>query len=743
MAFESTKFKKEPRVIIIGGGVAGIMTAIAFKKQLGFSNFTLYEQSDDLGGTWNLNTYPGCASDVATHWYSFSSDLNPDWNQSHVFQPELKAYWKGLSAKYDINKHVRLHTQVVSADWDPRNQVYRLEVLSATGEKRTEYANAIVSAIGTLNVPHYPDELKGIRDVFKGEHFHSARWDHSVDLRNKRVGVIGNGCSAAQFVPIIAEDPTTQVVSFGRTPNWFMPRWRTPIPSYQRMLFRHVPFAMRIYRWLLMTQYEAVYMFIVSGGPRNSIRERLCKQLVAYIKDNAPEKYHQMLIPTYPFGCKRFIVDPGYLEALHRPNNDVNFDGIAEVTEKGILTKKGKHFDCDVIIEATGFIVDEFPIKMKGRDGATIQEYFQAQGGPTAYKGTAVPNFPNFYTIFGPNTTTGHGSVIYTEEVQIDYIMQMLSPVINGLASSFEVTHEATDAWNARIHKKLSTAVWSACQSWYRVGHDGKNSSIWPGLLIEQWWQLRRPVWSHYKAVGAYKWQETRRGKTLWEIAEVGGAIAALGWAYMHPDEISQVAAYAQKQYYNQEFRVIMLLGVEVQRPASPDSVSFVTIIMDILPETNEEYGTKEYWDQRYSQEAEDDSFDWFKTYSDITPILSELIPSKDARILMLGCGNSKLSEEMYDDGYKNIVNIDVNIRLYSGILIERMQHKHSESRPEMQWFEMDVRDLKFEPGSFDVAIDKGTMDAMMTAKGDVWVSIMHSHNVDATELTIRIHQRR
>ncbi|KZT67367.1 S-adenosyl-L-methionine-dependent methyltransferase [Daedalea quercina L-15889] len=136
----------------------------------------------------------------------------------------------------------------------------------------------------------------------------------------------------------------------------------------------------------------------------------------------------------------------------------------------------------------------------------------------------------------------------------------------------------------------------------------------------------------------------------------------------------------------------------------------------DVLPQRNEEYGTREYWDQRYTQESDDTSFDWFKSYADVADILRELIPDKGARILMLGCGNSKLSEEMYDDGYKNIVNTD-----YSGVVIEKMKHKHAEARPEMEWHEMDIRDLSLESGSFDVAVDKGTMDAMMTAKGDVW----------------------
>ncbi|KAJ3917822.1 S-adenosyl-L-methionine-dependent methyltransferase [Lentinula edodes] len=137
---------------------------------------------------------------------------------------------------------------------------------------------------------------------------------------------------------------------------------------------------------------------------------------------------------------------------------------------------------------------------------------------------------------------------------------------------------------------------------------------------------------------------------------------------------------------------------------------------MDILPESNDQYGTKQYWNQRYAREADDASFDWFKSYSEISDILRSLIPDKRSRILMLGCGNSKLSEDMYDDGYHNIVNTD-----YSSIIVEKMKQRHRDARPQMEWHEMDVRDLKFDDSSFDVAIDKGTMDAMMTAKGDIW----------------------
>ncbi|TCD69126.1 hypothetical protein EIP91_008602 [Steccherinum ochraceum] len=535
------KDSADPRVIIIGAGVGGLMMAIALKKRLNFQNFIIYEQSDDLGGTWNLNTYPGCASDVATHWYSLSSDLNPDWDTSHVYQPQLKAYWKQLSAKYGISGHIVYFTQFTGAEWDSQRQMYRTEITDMrSGETRVEYTNIVISAIGCLNVPFYPEELRGIQTVFKGAHFHSARWNHSVDLRNKRVAVIGNGCSASQFVPLITEDPTTQVVNFCRTPNWILPKasaWREPIPVWKRRIFKYVPFAMRLYRWALFVKYESTYVLVISGSPDRKVRKQVASDMRKYIQENAPEKYHDILTPKYAFGCKRFIVDSGYLEAFHRPNNELNYDGIAEVIESGILTKKGEHFDFDVIIQATGFVVDEYPIKVRGVDGSTIQDYFRERGGPTSYRGTAFPNFPNFYTLFGPNMATGHGSVIHSEESQVNYLVQMLQPILSRQVSSFEVTHAATDDWNAFIQRRLGKSVWSVCQSWYRVGHSGKNCGIWPGTFTEQWWSLRKPIWSHYKALGASQWESKRFWKKVGRILVLGILTATLTWMWTSPTD--------------------------------------------------------------------------------------------------------------------------------------------------------------------------------------------------------------
>ncbi|TCD67197.1 hypothetical protein EIP91_000424 [Steccherinum ochraceum] len=541
MALQDTKTM--PSVVIIGGGIGGIINAIYLKRKLGFYNVTIFEQSDDLGGTWNDNTYPGAASDVRALFYSLSTDMHSDWAHSNPGHSELKAYWKGLVFKYGFEERVCLRTRVVSAEWDNERQIYTIEVVDlATGQSRTVHANAIISAIGSLNVPHYPEDLRGIRERFQGPQFHSARWDHSVDLSGKRVAVVGSGCSAIQMIPHLSEDPTTSVVNFCRTPSWILPPMQTSIPSFQRAVYRFVPFAMRFHRWATFMQHEIIYALLIRGSPKSFTRWWCMKVLQNYLMDTVPSEYHERLTPRYPFGCKRFVIDSGYLDALNRPNNDLNCDGIAKITEKGILTKKGDHLEFDVIIQATGFVVDEYPIKIVGSEGVAIQDYFQDQNGPTAYKGTVVPGFPNFFITFGPNLTTGHGSVVFTHEAQATYITQMLEPVVKGFASSFEVSHSATDSWNLRVQDKISGSVWTQCQSWYRAGYSGKNTAVWPWSMTELWWQLSAPVWSHYQAVGAERWERKRRWSAGMKAAEVAILMGVVGWGCAHFEDVLQAA---------------------------------------------------------------------------------------------------------------------------------------------------------------------------------------------------------
>ncbi|KII91073.1 hypothetical protein PLICRDRAFT_174399 [Plicaturopsis crispa FD-325 SS-3] len=513
-----------PKVVVIGAGIGGLSFGIAMKRQLQYENFTIYERAGEVGGTWRDNTYPGCASDVPIHFFCLSTDLNPDWNKTHGSQPEIQAYWKGLAAKYDLYKHTVFRTQVISADWNMETQQYHIVLEDVdSGVKSETTANVVVSALGILEQPRYPADMKGIHS-FKGDIFHSARWNHNVKLSGKRVAVVGSGCSAAQFIPIIAQDPTVQITNFIRTPNWYIDRERTFWSPRAKWVFRNIPLVMKAYRNIIMLGGEVAYGFFqisaLSGIAKNA--------LTRYMLKIAPEKYREQLVPSYSPGCRRVIIDTEYLESLSRPNVSANFDGINEVVEDGIITGKGEKIAFDVIILATGYETQSYPLAVRGVGGQTIQEYYDSQGGPTAYIGTTLPGFPNFYLIGGPNTLTGHTSVIFTEECQINYALSLISPVINEKVSSFEVKQEPTDAYNVKIQRRLSTTVYSECFSWYRYGGNGKLTSPFPGPVTMFWWYLRTPVWSHYKAVGAEKWLQEQKRKKLGDVLGLAMAVSGL-----------------------------------------------------------------------------------------------------------------------------------------------------------------------------------------------------------------------
>ncbi|KAF8888353.1 hypothetical protein BD779DRAFT_1623853 [Infundibulicybe gibba] len=500
-----------PRIAVIGAGPGGLTFAIALKRQLGYENFIMYEKASDVGGTWRDNIYPGCASDVPMHWFSLSTDLNPNWTSTHCDSDEIQRYWKQLSIKYAIESHIAYNHLVHSATWDAAEQLYHIVVEDLkTGTKSSTSANILISAVGILEVPRPPD-IPGVKD-FAGDVFHSARWNNSVELHGRKVAVIGNGASATQFVPLIASDPEVQVTQFCRTPNWLVPPIRANYSSRAMWIFRNIPFAMRLYRWWLFLRSEIFYYWIFRNG---WTRGRLTKTLRNYILAKAPEKHHKHITPTYTLGCKRVILDTNYTNTLHKPNMDINWDGIDRIAEDGIITKTGEKLAFDVMIFATGFTVDKYPVDVRGSKGMTVQGYYDSQKGPKAYLGTSVPGFPNLFMVSGPNTTTGHTSVIYTGEVQVDYIVKLIKPILNGDVSSFEVTNKATDAYNDRIHKRLSKSVFMSCLSWYRTGGDGRVTSIFPGASTRFWWWLRRPVWSHYIAVGAERWERRLRNQRI------------------------------------------------------------------------------------------------------------------------------------------------------------------------------------------------------------------------------------
>ncbi|KAF4615529.1 hypothetical protein D9613_003507 [Agrocybe pediades] len=526
----TNEIPRRTRVAIIGAGPGGLSCAIALKRQLNLVDFVIYEKGSEVGGTWRDNTYPGCSSDIQMSFFSLSTDLQ-DWKSSHGSQEDILEYWLRLARKYDLYPHVIFNHKVTSADWDPKANCYHIaseDVRIGKIEPIVTTADVVISAIGVLETPRFA-RIPGF-DTFKGEVFHSARWNDKVELRGKRVGVIGNGASATQFVPIISQDPEVNVLQFCRTAHWLLPNIRHNHSSARRWITRNVPPLRLLERWASFLQLEFLYTMVWSNSVTRWLFEKL---LLGYLKYSSPKVYYTQLTPTFPLGCKRIIFDTGYTSALHRPNLDLNWDGIEKIVENGVVTKKGETIPLDVLIFATGFAADVYPLKIRGPH-QTIQDYYEESEGPQAYMGTTAPGFPNFFTIFGPNTGTGWTSVIYTNEIQINYTLQLIKPILDGTIQSIEVTKEATDAYNSKIHGRLENTQYTQCSSWYRVGQEGKIVNIFPGYATLFWVWLRTPNWNHYTSVGADRCLRTKRiGQAIQGVVHTALAVGIVaGGAY-------------------------------------------------------------------------------------------------------------------------------------------------------------------------------------------------------------------
>ncbi|KAH7929753.1 FAD/NAD(P)-binding domain-containing protein [Leucogyrophana mollusca] len=516
--------KSRPRVAIIGAGVSGITMAINLKNQLGFENFVLYEKASSVGGTWRDNTYPGCSSDVSGHWYSLSSELNPNWDSYYISQAEIRSYWERLHEKHNLLAHTVFNTRVDQVEWNDQASVHKITLQDTiTGERRETCAEIVIQAVGAFTTPLFPKDLPGV-EKFKGPLWHSLKWRHDVDLKGKRVGVIGNGCSAAQFVPIIAADPTVEVINFGRSRQWFAPKGQYRYPRWVKWAFAHVPILLRAYRNSIMIRSDLGWFMYQSQLP---VSKLVKMAFTKYMKDTAPTQYQDALIPSYPPGCKRIIVDPGYLSALHQPNVDLVWEGVAEIVEEGVKLKNGESIPLDIVILGTGFLLVTRDVAFRGVNGITLDKYFESQGGATGYRGTVFPGFPNIFTVVGPNAGSGHASLLFSIEVQAQYVCKLIRPILEGKTKSLEVTVEATNKYNAWIQKRMRNTVFLDCFSYYRGdGRDGvRNIATFPGMMSLFWWITRNPHWDDFRAVGGERWTQQRRRNGMlvrW------GALAAL-----------------------------------------------------------------------------------------------------------------------------------------------------------------------------------------------------------------------
>jgi 4-hydroxyacetophenone monooxygenase len=498
--FEQAKLQAAARklkVLVIGAGMSGLLAGIRL-AQAGVP-FEIVDKNCDVGGTWFENTYPGCRVDNSNHMYSYSFEPSHAWPQHFSPQPVLLEYFRGIAEKYNLRKHIRFETLVETLAWDEGRAVWRATLKGKDGKAEVVEANVVVTAVGQLNRPRFPD-IEGLGS-FEGPAFHSAEWRHDVDLKGKRVAVIGTGASAYQFVPEIAPD-VAQLTVFQRTPPWGLPvpHYHEDVPESMKWVLEHVPYFDKWYRfWLFWMTTEGFLPMVKSDpawngaptavGPENAmLREMAAQALQAQVVDR-PDLADKV-IPQYPIGGKRAVLDNGvWLGALKRDNVQLVTDKVAKITPKGVLTADGVQHEVDVLIYGTGFQASNFLsfLKVKGRGGRDLHETWG--GDARAYLGMTVPDFPNFFITYGPNTNiVVNGSIVFFSECSVRYIVGCLKLLAESGARAMEPKRAVHDDFNRRVDEANAGWAWGSpnVSSWYKNSF-GRVSQNWPFGLIDYW----------------------------------------------------------------------------------------------------------------------------------------------------------------------------------------------------------------------------------------------------------------
>ena len=491
-------------VVVIGCGESGLLAGIRL-KEAGIP-FTIIEKNAGVGGTWYENSYPGARVDIGNHFYCYSFEPTDQWTEYFARQPELQAYFEGVMAKYGIEPHIRFETEVLGASWDDDRATWQVEVRTKDGATETLAARAVISAVGLLNRPNVP-ELPG-HETFAGPAFHSARWDHSVDLAGKRVALIGAGASGFQIGPTIAPE-VEQLTVFQRTAQWMFPNplYHAKVPPGVQWALRHLPFYGRWYRFLIFwpgsdkglagvkvdPDYPDQQVAVSQGNER--ARKMFSAWITSQVGDD-PELLAKVM-PDYPAAGKRTLQDNGsWLQALQRDNVELVRTGVDHIEADAVVTEDGTRYPVDVIVYATGFHANRalFPMAIEGRDGTDLRAMWGER--PAAYLGITVPGFPNLFLMYGPGTNLAHGgSLIFHSECQMRYITQCIETLVEGGHRSMEPRQERYDDWHERSQAEMRTLVWSqpsVKHSFFKNAY-GEIHTVSPWRLVDYWNWTKEP----------------------------------------------------------------------------------------------------------------------------------------------------------------------------------------------------------------------------------------------------------
>jgi len=458
--------RRQPSIGIIGAGMSGLCQAIMLQAA-GITDVTIYEKSDQVGGTWRDNTYPGLACDVPSRFYQYTFATNPDWTK--LFSPgaEIFDYFRWATDRHGLRDVIRFGVEIVEARFDaPR---WRL----TTGTGETASHDFLISAAGVLREPRMP-EIDGLAD-FDGPAMHSARWDHGVDVSGKRVAVIGTGSTGVQLVCGLA-DSVSRLELYQRSAQWVLP---LPNPHYRRWtgpLHRRFPaldmMAYRGFHW----GFEFFAQALVRPGWRRNAMAAACRANLRTVRD--PD-LRRRLTPDYQPMCRRLVISSGFYRDMQRPNVHLVDTGIDHVTPRGIVTADGTLHEVDVIALATGFDAHAFmrPMALAGRDGYTVDQLWE--DGPNAHLGVGLPGFPNFFMLMGPHSPVGNYSLTAIAEAQAGHILRWIQRWRDAEFDTVAPTLTATDEFNASMHDAMPDTVWATgCTSWY-LGKDG-TPELWP-----------------------------------------------------------------------------------------------------------------------------------------------------------------------------------------------------------------------------------------------------------------------
>ncbi len=458
--------------LIVGAGFSGICAAIKLLEK-GFENIKLVEKAPKVGGAWYFNTYPGVACDVPSHFYCYSFEPNPNWSRIYSPGSEIQSYIEHCSEKYGVAPLIQHNTTVKSAHFNTDSQLW--EATLSDGSEVHCYH--LINCAGGLHTPSFPN-IPG-RETFAGDSMHSATWNHEVDLKGKRVAVVGTAASAIQLIPEVAK-VAAHVDIYQRTPNYIMPRNDRAYTEKEKRRFKRWPLLNKLHRAKFFYKGDLLSYPLVKTKKETRYSKNATKGINGFMEAVVQDKsLHPALTPDYQLGCKRMLLSDNFFSSLNRENVSVIEDGLKSIEAKGIVTKEDVLREVDVIVYATGFDLDEhaMSIPMVGPNQVDLAQYWQEK--PEAYKGVMAAGYPNIYFAMGLNTGVGTTSQVYIIEKNMDYIVQCI--VKSGKKSLISPKAEVTEAYNKNIQALLQETVWAGnCMSWYKQRDDGIISTLSP-----------------------------------------------------------------------------------------------------------------------------------------------------------------------------------------------------------------------------------------------------------------------